>query len=85
MEGYCGVAHSHVCNGGHGCAGQDCACPCHFDNPDDDDAPFLLCEPGCGAEVYDDGTHVLDRFDRESLGYGECFGRPAGADWWPPL
>lgn len=20
----------HVCNGGHGCGGQDCACPCHY-------------------------------------------------------
>lgn len=18
------------CNGGHGCAGRDCACPCHY-------------------------------------------------------
>jgi hypothetical protein len=21
----------HICNGGLGCAGLDCACPCHFD------------------------------------------------------
>lgn len=25
------------CNGGHGCAGPDCCCPCHFDHQDDDD------------------------------------------------
>jgi len=21
---------THICNGGHGCAGKDCACPCHY-------------------------------------------------------
>jgi len=20
----------HICNGGHGCGGRDCACPCHY-------------------------------------------------------
>jgi hypothetical protein len=20
------------CNGGHGCAGRDCACPCHYED-----------------------------------------------------
>lgn len=25
------LSSEHDCNGGHGCAGADCACPCHFD------------------------------------------------------
>lgn len=31
------------CNGGHGCAGIDCACPCHFQP-----TPPTIC-PGCDA------------------------------------
>jgi hypothetical protein len=26
----------------------------------------------CGAEVYQDGTHLLDQYDRASLGYWAC-------------
>ena len=26
------------CNGGHGCSGPDCCCPCHFDElPEEED------------------------------------------------
>ncbi len=28
----------------------------------------------CGAEIYDDGAHVLDEYDRESNGYPKCAG-----------
>jgi len=36
------------CNGGHGCAGPDCCCPCHFDGHagDDDDAKTFEEWPG---------------------------------------
>lgn len=28
--------------------------------------------PQCGAEIYDDGVHVLDPYDRKALGYKPC-------------
>ena len=28
--------------------------------------------PDCGADIYDDGTHVLDEQDREMNGYLPC-------------
>jgi hypothetical protein len=28
--------------------------------------------PDCGAEIYDDGTHVLDAYDRKVNGYPIC-------------
>ena len=33
--------------------------------------PYKSC-PDCGAEMYDDGTHVLDRIARTMNGYLPC-------------
>lgn len=48
--------------------------PAHFESFDeagDDEEPYASCS-GCGAEVYADGTHVLDGHDRASNGYLPC-------------
>jgi hypothetical protein len=30
------------CNGGHGCGGKDCCCPCHFEGNNQKHTPELL-------------------------------------------
>ena len=57
---------SHVCNGGHGCAGAECACPCHFSTP--------TC-PECGLE-HGPGPCCDDKLEAQRDEDDEA-GRPA--------
>jgi hypothetical protein len=69
----------HVCNGGHGCAGHDCACPCHYDTPEPDCC--LFCGPGphlMGCPQFDQGDHEL--VVQAVLGESDAVCEGCGAD-----